>query len=138
MGALMLGCIALALAGIRLAACLVVARPAAAETVSPVFQQKMPNITGKTSTVVTVEFTPGTHAAPHRHGQAFLYAYVLDGAVRSQLEGQPARTYAVGEGWSEPPGSHHVLTESARAREPARLLVVFVADTGAPLKIDDH
>ena len=74
---------------------------------------------------------------PHRHGQAFVYAYVLQGTIRSQLEGQPAQNYVAGQSWHEDPGSHHVLTENPSTTEPARLLVVFVADTGAALKIDD-
>jgi quercetin dioxygenase-like cupin family protein len=57
--------------------------------------------------------------------------------VRSQLEGHPAKTYLAGQGWHEDPGSHHVLTENPSATEPARLLVIFVADAGAALKIDD-
>ena len=92
---------------------------------------------GKTLTTVNVVFPPGAVSVPHRHGDAFLYAYVLEGAVRSQIEGQPAHVYRTGESWTEKPGDHHVLTENASSTETARLLVVFVADTGAALKTDD-
>ena len=129
------GSLALIAAGIGLAISTV--GGSKAETVAPVFQESLPNIAGKTFTVVTVDFAPGTRAVPHRHGQAFVYAYVLQGSVRSQLEGQPAQTFTVGQSWSEPPGAHHVLTENPNASEPARLLVVFVADSGASLKTDD-
>jgi quercetin dioxygenase-like cupin family protein len=74
---------------------------------------------------------------PHRHGNAFVYAYVLEGAVRSQLEGEPMRTYHQGENWIEQPGAHHVATENVSNTEPAKLLVVFVSTTGKQLKIDD-
>ena len=119
-----------------LAACL--AAPAGAETIQPVVQQGLSNAAGKSFTAAKVDFAPGERAAPHRHGQAFVFAYVLAGAVRSQLEGQSARVYRAGDSWSEPPGSHHLLTENASATEPARLLVIFVADTGAALKTDDR
>lgn len=82
-------------------------------------------------------FPPGAVSAPHRHGEAFLYAYVLEGEVRSQIEGQPAHAYTIGESWTEKPGDHHVLTENVSKTTPARLLVVFVANTGAALKTDD-
>ena len=108
-----------------------------AETVTPVFQRALPLMEGKAFSVVTVDFAPASQSVPHRHGQAFVYAYVLQGAIRSQLEGQPAQNYVSGQSWHEDPGSHHVLTENSSASEPARLLVVFVADTGAALKIDD-
>nr|WP_296073341.1 cupin domain-containing protein [uncultured Actinoplanes sp.] len=107
------------------------------ETLTPLLQQPLPNVTGKTFSSVIVEFPPGAGAAPHRHGEAFLYAYVLEGTVRSQLEGEPVVTYHQGESWVELPGVHHVLTENTSATEPAKLLVAFVSDTGDPLKVND-
>ena len=109
----------------------------AQETIKPLFRQALPNVEGKTFTTVQVDFGPGVHAAPHRHGQAFVYAYVLRGAVRSQLEGEPARVYQAGEFWFEPPGVHHVMTENVSGTTPATLLVTFVADTDEHLKVDD-
>lgn len=118
-------------------------RPAAAapkpvaETVAIRFSQALPNVPGKSFTTAVVNFAPGARAAPHRHGQAFVYAVVLAGAVRSQLDDEPARVYGVGQDWSEKPGAHHVLTENVSRTLPTRLLVVFVADTGATLKDAD-
>jgi quercetin dioxygenase-like cupin family protein len=107
------------------------------EALKPLLQQALPNAEGKTFTSVIVDLPPNALAKPHTHGQAFVYAYVLEGAVRSQLGGQPAVTYRQGENWVEQPGAHHVLTENASATEPARLLVVFVSHTGDQLKVDD-
>jgi quercetin dioxygenase-like cupin family protein len=84
------------------------------------------NIQGKTFTSATMTFPPGDRAVPHRHGNAFVYAYVLEGAIRSQLEGEPMRTCHQGENWIELPGPHHVATENAGNTEPAEFLVVFV------------
>jgi quercetin dioxygenase-like cupin family protein len=113
---------------------LLVAAAASAEEVKPLFQQALPNIEGKTFTAAEVDFAPGSKADPHRHGQAFVYAYVLEGSVRSQLGGESPRDYHEGQGWSEPPGAVHVLTENLSLSKPARLLVVFVSNTGDPLK----
>jgi quercetin dioxygenase-like cupin family protein len=113
------------------------AHDAPSETVKPLLQQAMPNLPGKTFTSAIVEFPPGAKAPPHRHGDAFVYAYVLAGSVRSQLNDGPTKVYAVGENWYEAPHAHHTLTENVSATEPARLLVVFVSKTGAPLKIAD-
>jgi quercetin dioxygenase-like cupin family protein len=107
------------------------------ETLTPLLQQALPNVQGKTFTSVIVDFPPGARAAPHRHGEAFVYAYVLEGTVRSQLDDKPVSTYHQGENWVEQPGAHHVLTENTSSTERARLLVVFVADAGAELKVDD-
>ena len=111
-----------------------VAGAASAEDVKPLFQQALPNAEGKTFTAVEVDFAPGSKADPHRHGQAFVYAYVLEGTVRSQLGGEPARTYHAGQSWFEPPGADHLLTQNLSPSKRARLLVVFVSNTGDPLK----
>ncbi|QRP42640.1 cupin domain-containing protein [Amycolatopsis sp. FDAARGOS 1241] len=107
------------------------------ETLTPLLQQALPNVQGKTFTSVIVTFPPGARAASHRHGDAFVYAYVLEGTVRSQLEGQPVTTFRQGQNWIEPPGAHHVLTENTSSTAQAKLLVAFVADPGAQLKVDD-
>jgi quercetin dioxygenase-like cupin family protein len=107
------------------------------ETLKPLLQQALPNVKGKTFTSVIVDFPPNARAMPHRHGQAFVYAYVLEGTVRSQLAGKPLSTYHQGDNWVEPPGAHHVLTENTSPTERARLLVVYVSNTGEKLKVDD-
>lgn len=107
------------------------------ETLTPLFAKALPNVKGKTFTSVIVTFPPSARAMPHRHGSAFVWAYVLEGSVRSRLAGEPVRTYQQGQNWFEQPGAHHLLTENASRTTPAKLLVVFVADTGAKLKVDD-
>jgi quercetin dioxygenase-like cupin family protein len=113
------------------------AEPTKTETVSPLMQQDLPNVPGKSFTSVIVAFPPGGRAAPHRHGQAFVFAYVLEGSVRSQLDNESAGTYETGQSWSEPPGAHHLVTENVSATLPAKLLVVFISDKGEPLKSND-
>jgi quercetin dioxygenase-like cupin family protein len=104
------------------------------ETAAPKLQQPIPNIPGKTFTSVIVNFPPGAKADSHRHGEAFVYAYVLSGTIRSQLDDEPAKVYQTGEDWFEPPGVLHRVTENVSSTKPAKLLAIFVADTGAPLK----
>ncbi|MDX2852412.1 cupin domain-containing protein [Actinacidiphila glaucinigra] len=107
------------------------------ETFKPLLQQALPNVKGKTFTSAIVDLPPNASALPHRHGQAFVYAYVLEGTVRSQLDSKPVSTYHQGENWVEQPGAHHVLTQNTSRTEHAKLLVVFVSDTGDKLKLDD-
>jgi catalase len=105
-----------------------------AEDLKPLFQHSLPNVEGKSFSAVEVDFAPGAKAAPHGHGQSFVYAYVLEGSIRSQLAGEPARTYHVGQSWSELPGASHLLTQNISRSKSARLLVVFVSNAGDPLK----
>lgn len=113
------------------------AEPIKTETATPLMQQELPNVPGKSFTSAIVTFPPGSSAAPHRHGQAFVFAYVLEGTVRSQLGDEPVRIYTIGQSWSEPPGAHHVVTENVSAILPAKLLVIFIGDKGQALKTDD-
>ena len=107
------------------------------ETLKTLLQQALPNVKGKTFTSAVVAFPPNVSALPHRHGQAFVYAYVLEGTVRSKLDGKPVSTYHQGENWVEQPGAHHVLTENTSRTKRAKLLVIFVSNTGDKLKVDD-
>ncbi|MEJ1931280.1 cupin domain-containing protein, partial [Nostoc sp. NIES-2111] len=107
------------------------------ETLRPLLREAMPDLPAHTLTAVEVVFPPGAVSSPHWHGRAVLFASVLAGTVRSQIEGEPVRTYRTGDSWTEKPGDHHVLTENGSATETATLLVVFVAPTGDALKTDD-
>ena len=105
---------------------------------SKIFEQVMPNVPGKSLTAVVVDFPLGAASPPHHHAASgFIFAYVLSGSVRSQLEGGPVEVYRTGESWWEPPAAHHVVSANASSTEPARLLAVIVADTGAQLTTYD-
>jgi quercetin dioxygenase-like cupin family protein len=100
------------------------------EQVSTVFERAIPNIPGKSLIAFVVTYPAGGKSLPHRHaGSAFIYAHVLSGAIRSQVDDEPAKVYRVGEGFYEVPGSHHRVSENASDREPASLLAVFVVDS---------
>jgi quercetin dioxygenase-like cupin family protein len=95
-------------------------------------EQKLANVPGHSLTALIVEIAPGGLSPAHRHA-GFVFAYVLAGTVRSQLDDGPAVVYRTGESWVEPPGTVHCLTENPSPTEPARLLAVFVAPEGATL-----
>lgn len=98
---------------------------------APVFEQALPNVPGKTMTSVLVRYDPGGKSPAHTHsGTAFVFAYVLSGSIRSQVNGGPVKVYRAGESWFEEPGAHHQVSENASKERPASLLAVFVADTG--------
>jgi hypothetical protein len=47
------------------------------ETLTSLIHQALPYIQGKTLSSATMTVPPGARAVPHRHGNAFVYAYVL-------------------------------------------------------------
>lgn len=99
--------------------------------------EKLANAPGKTLTVVTVNYAPGGKSGAHHHAGS-VFAYVLSGAIRSENSATgPVKVYKTGESFFEPSGSRHLVSENASATEPARMLVVFVADDGAQLTTFD-
>jgi quercetin dioxygenase-like cupin family protein len=108
--------------------------------VKRVFEHVIPNVDGKSMVAVVVTYPPGGKSPPHHHApSAFIYAYVLSGAIRSQVGDEPARVYQVGESFFEMPGSHHRISENASDKDPASLLAVFVVDSkDGPLTTPDQ
>jgi quercetin dioxygenase-like cupin family protein len=102
----------------------------ASAEVKPVWMEKLPNVPGKTLTVVRVSYAPGGKSGKHHHAGS-VFAYVLLGAIRSENSATgPVKVYKAGESFFEPPGSEHLISENASATEPASLLAVFIADDG--------
>ena len=98
--------------------------------VTLVYDHVLPNVPGKSIRGVLVEYAPGGTSPAHLHPKsAFIYATVLEGAIRSQVNGGPVTVYHAGESFSEFPGDVHNVSENASTTEPARLLAVFVVDT---------
>ena len=99
------------------------------ETVTVAADKPIPNLPGKRLVSLVVGYAPGGSTAAHRHANsAFIYAYVLSGAIRSQVDKEPARVYRAGEAWFENPGAHHRVSANASKTKPARLLAVFIVD----------
>ena len=99
------------------------------ETVTVAADVPIPNLPGKRLVSRIIDYPPGGGSASHRHARsAFIYAYVLSGQIRSQVNDEPARVYRAGETWFESPGSHHRVSENASDTEAARLLAVVVLD----------
>ena len=100
------------------------------ETVKPNFQRPIPNIPGKSLVAVEVDYPPGAASQPHAHAKsAFIYAYVVSGAIESQVNDGATRVYRAGESFFEDPGSTHPVSRNASKTSPAKLLAVFVVDS---------
>jgi quercetin dioxygenase-like cupin family protein len=98
--------------------------------VTLVYQHELPNVPGKSIKSVLVEYGPGGFSPGHTHAKtAFIYATVLEGAIKSQVNDGPVTTYKAGQSFSELPGDRHRVSANASETEPAKLLAVFVVDT---------
>src|SRR5262249_21098367 len=90
--------------------------------VTLVYQHELPNCPGKSIKGVLVEYGPGGYSPAHTHAKsAFIYATVLEGAIRSQVNEGLATTYTAGQNFSELPGDRHVVSANASETNPAKL-----------------
>ena len=95
-----------------------------------VYQHELPNVPGKSIKGVLVEYGPGGYSPGHTHPKsALIYATVLEGEIRSQVNEGSVTTYKAGQSFSELPGDRHSVSANASKTKPAKLLAVFVVDT---------
>lgn len=108
-------------------------RPPGSGVATIVSQEKLANVPGKSLAVQVVDLPPGGKVPEHHHGGPTI-DYVLSGTVRMQLLGGPALVYQPGDTLFEPPGSVHLYAESSLT-EPAKIMLIHVADDGAQLVV---
>ena len=106
----------------------------AEDNVSVLMQQRLADMTGKKGTVLTVEYAPGAASESHFHPGS-VFAYVLEGAVVSQLDGEKPVTYTKGQSWYESPKKPHVVSKNASKTEPAKLLVFLLSQESESLVV---
>src|SRR5215470_13595330 len=108
-----------------------------AQTVTKNFEAAIPNIPGESLRAVEVDYAPGAASPSHTHAKsAFIYAYVISGAIESKVNDGETRIYRAGESRSEPPG-RSIRSAATRAR-PSRQSCslssssTVIADFGPP------
>ena len=99
--------------------------------VTPLMTKDLAGLAGKEGTMVTVEYAPGASSAEHRHN-AHTFVYVLEGSVVMQVKGGKEVTLGPGQTFYESPDDIHSVSRNASTTKPAKFLVVFVKEKGAP------
>jgi len=106
----------------------------AEDAVSVLLKERLADMAGNEGTVITVDYAPGA-ASDQRFHPGSVFAYVLEGAVVSQLGGQAPVTYTKGQSWYESPKIPHVVSKNASKTEPAKLLVFLLSQENEPLVV---
>jgi quercetin dioxygenase-like cupin family protein len=84
--------------------------------------------------MVTVEYPPGSNDPIHRHN-AHAFVYLLEGSIVMQVRGGKETTLAPGQTFYEGPDDVHVIGRNASKTTPAKFVVFFVKDKGAPVLV---
>ena len=106
----------------------------AGDSVSVLMKQPLADMAGKVATVLTVDYAPGAASDAHLHPGS-VFAYVLEGTVITQLEGEQPMTYTKGQSWYESPKKPHLVSRNASVTGPAKLLVLLLSQEGEALKV---
>jgi len=102
--------------------------------VTPLMSKDLAGIAGKEGSMNVVEYAPGGSSAEHRHN-AHTFVYVLEGSVVMQVKGGKEVTLGPGQTFYESPDDIHTVSKNASKTAPAKFLVFFVRDKGAPATV---
>ena len=100
--------------------------------VTELMSKDLTSCPGKEGLMVTVEYPPGSSDPIHRHN-ANGFIYVLEGSIVMQVRGGKEVTLTPGQTFYEGPDDVHVVGRNASKTKPAKFVVVFVKDKGAPV-----
>lgn len=120
-------------------ATLMAQQPAAASqapqaSVTPLTSKDLPEFPGKEVLMITVEYPPGSVDPIHRHN-AHAFVYVLEGSIIMQVKGGKEVTLTPGQTFYEGPNDIHVVGKNASSTKPAKFVVFFIKDKGAPVLV---
>ena len=113
-------------------------QPAVSQTphasVTPLTSKDLPEVPGKEVLMITVDYPPGSVDAIHRHN-AHAFVYVLEGSIIMQVKGGKEVTLIPGQTFYEGPEDVHVVGRNASSIKPAKFVVFFIKDKGAPVLV---
>jgi len=102
--------------------------------VTELFSKDLANLPGKEGVMITVDYPPGSVDPIHRHN-AHAFVYLLEGSIVMQVRGGKEVTLTPGQTFYEGPDDVHVVGRNASKTKPAKFVVFFVKDKGAPMVV---
>jgi len=102
--------------------------------VTQLFSKDLTDFPGKEGLMITVDYPPGSSDPIHRHN-AHAFIYVLEGSIVMQVRGGKEVTLTPGQTFYEGPDDVHVVGRNASKTKPAKFVVFFVKNKGAPVLV---
>lgn len=102
--------------------------------VTQLMSKDLTNIPGKEGVMLSIEYPPGSSDPIHRHN-AHGFIYVLEGSIVMQVRGGKQVTLTPGQTFYEGPNDVHIVGRNASQTKPAKFVVFFVKDKGAPILV---
>ena len=113
------------------------AHPKAKDRARVALAHALPKLDGAhlKASVVEVHYGPGESSPQHSH-PCSVVGYVIEGAIRTQVKGEPEAIYKAGEAFYEAQNGIHEVSANASQTEPATFIAYFVCDHDTPLSIN--
>jgi len=102
--------------------------------VTELFSKDLTDLPGREGLMLLIEYPPGSSDPIHRHN-AHGFIYVLEGSIVMQVRGGKEVTLTPGQTFYEGPEDVHVVGRNASETKPAKFVVFFVKDKGAPVLV---
>src|ERR687890_1676424 len=100
--------------------------------VTPLVAKDRPEFRGKEGVMILVEYPPGASDPIHRHN-AHAFVYVLEGSIVMQLRDAAEVRLSPGQTYYEGPNDVHIVGRNASDTRPAKFVVFFIKNQGAPI-----
>jgi quercetin dioxygenase-like cupin family protein len=84
--------------------------------------------------ITEVTYEPGARSPAHSHPCPVM-VYVVEGAIRTQVKGEPEAVYQAGQTFFEAANGVHQVSANARADAPAKFVAISVCDRDLPLTV---
>ena len=105
-------------------------------SVTSLTSKDLPESPGKEALMIIVDYPPGAVDPIHRHN-AHAFVYVLEGSIVMQVKGGKEVTLTPGQTFYEGPDDVHVVGRNVSGTKPAKFVVFFVKDKGAPVLVPE-
>ena len=102
--------------------------------VTSLTSKDLPEFPGKEVLMILVDYPPGSSDPIHRHN-AHAFIYVLEGSIIMQVKEGKDVMLTPGQTFYEGPNDVHVVGKNASSTKPAKFVVFFVKDKGAPVLV---
>ena len=102
--------------------------------VTPLQSKDLTNLPGKEGLMITVDYPPGSSDPIHRHN-AHAFVFVLEGSIIMQVKCGKEVTLTPGQTFYEGPDDIHLVGKNASSTKPAKFVVFFIKDKGAPVLV---
>ncbi|SRR6266567_1027177 len=112
------------------------AQSEARERARVVLSRALPRLNGDRLQVhvVEVRYGPGESSPQHSHPCPVI-GYVVEGAYRTQVDGETEKIYKAGETFYEAPNGIHLVSANASSTQPVRFIAYFICDHDTPLSV---